>query len=55
MAQNKEKICKNCLWSHPANLKCWKQLQPQKDPAGQDVCVGYEEDFNPYEMAIYTR
>ncbi len=48
-------ICAACLWSHPVTFKCWKQMLPQKDAAGQDACAGYEPDTNPSEMAIYTR
>lgn len=55
MDENEKMICKNCLWSHPANLRCWKHLKPRKNTLDEIVCNGFEQYYNPQQAAIYSR
>ncbi len=55
MDKDENMICKNCLWSHPTNLRCWKHLRPRKNALGETVCNGFEHDYNPQQAAIYSR
>lgn len=55
MDENEKITCKNCLWSHPVTLKCWKHLHPKKNKLNEIVCEGFEHDYSPQQAAIYSR